>query len=357
MSSLDEIFQQKLAKFASQAQSRTVKAAPAGLISFCNNDYLGLSADLRVGAAAQAALEKHGVGARASRLVEGNYGEYDALEAALAEAKDTEAALVFGSGYLANIGVIPALVGKGDLILADRLVHACMLDGARLSGADVMRFSHNSMEHLHTLLRDERPNYQHCLILTETIFSMDGDRAAIATMRGFADAHKAWLLSDDAHGLYNETSNAHIQIGTLSKALGSYGGFVACSNTMRDYFINTARSLIFATALPPALVVASHAALNIAKTEPWRAEKALGNAKLFCKLMNLPEPESQIVPVILEENEKALAAQKRLMDQGFYAAAIRPPTVPPNTARLRLAFTANHMEEQVQALAKALQLA
>lgn len=359
MSGLDAFCQQKLNALRAKAQWRELKTPRPSLISFCNNDYLGLSQAARVVAAAQAALETYGAGARASRLVEGSHAEYTALEAALAKAKGCEAALVFGSGYLANIGVIPALVGRGDVILADRLVHACMLDGARLSGADVMRFSHNSMEHLHTLLRDERPSYARCLILTETVFSMDGDRAPIETIGGFANAHHAWVLSDDAHGLYSNPQSPipnHLQVGTLSKALGGYGGYVAGSKVLVDYLTNTARSLIFSTGLPPGVVAGAHAALEIAQTEPWRAEKALANATLFCTLMGLPAPESQIVPVMLEDNEKALASAKKLADAGFAVAAIRPPTVPVNTARLRFAFTAHHTKEQVEGVAKALQL-
>jgi 8-amino-7-oxononanoate synthase len=358
MSGLDAFCQQKLDALRAKAQFRELKTPHASRISFCNNDYLGLSADARVIAAGRDALEKYGAGARASRLVEGSSEAYAALEAALAKAKGAEAALVFGSGYLANIGVVPALVGRGDLILADRLVHACMLDGARLSGADVMRFSHNSMEHLHTLLRDERPNYARCLILTETIFSMDGDRAPIETICGFANAHHAWVLSDDAHGLYQPNPESripnHVQLGTLSKALGSYGGYVAGSRVLIDYLVNTARSLIFSTGLPPAVGASAHAALEIAHAEPWRAEKALSNAQLFCSLMGLKAAESQIVPVILEENEKALAAAQTLADAGFSVAAIRPPTVPANTARLRFAFTAEHTTEDVQRLAGAI---
>lgn len=366
MPALDDILQQKLQVLEAKRQKRTLKgtaripgakARRGGreLVSFSCNDYLGLSHHPKVVAAARAALDKYGAGAGASRLVTGNYPLYEELEAALAKYKHTEAASVFGSGYLANIGAIPALVGTGDLIIADKFIHACMYDGARLSGATVMRFAHNNIAHCRMLLEANRTEHHHCLILTETIFSMDGDRAPLKDLSALAKEFDAWLMVDDAHGLGVIPSTAGkgiIRMGTLSKAAGSYGGYVCGSKTLVEYLKSAARSLIYSTALPPATVGASIAALEIMAREPELVKKPLANARLFTSLLGIKEAESAIVPLVLKENEKALTASALLEERGFLVSAIRPPTVPEMTARLRFAFSALHTPEQVEAVAK-----
>jgi 8-amino-7-oxononanoate synthase len=364
MPALDDILQQKNQLLAAGLKSRTLHAthrsagaqavrAGVSFISFSCNDYLGLSQHPQVVEAARTAISEYGAGAGASRLVTGECPLYAELEAAIASAKGQEAALVFGSGYLANIGVIPALVGRGDLILADKWVHACMLDGARLSGATVHRFAHNNLSHLEFMLEQQRAEHSHCLILTETVFSMDGDRAPLPAIAALAKRYNAWLMTDDAHGfgVVGAENPAEIQMGTLSKAVGGYGGYVCGSQALRDYLISASRSLIFTTALPPSVLAANIAALRIIAAEPQRVALPLERAQQFTQALGLPLAQSAIVPLVLGENDKALAASARLAELGYLVAAIRPPTVPENTARLRFAFCADHTPNQVQALA------
>ncbi len=326
------------------------------LISFSCNDYLGLTHHPRVIASAQAATATYGAGAGASRLITGNLPLYATLEAALAEHKKTEAACVFGSGYLANLGAIPALVGPGDLIVADKLVHACMLDAARLSGATVMRFAHNNPEHARLVLSGNRSEHHHCLLMTETVFSMDGDRAPLQALKRLCSEFDAWLMTDDAHGTgwLTQESHADIQMGTLSKGLGSYGGYVCGSRALVDYLKGAARSLIFSTGLPPASLAAAIEALAIIKDEPELGTMALEHAKLFTSLLKMPAAQSPIVPLIIGDNARTLEAAYALQLQGVMVAAIRPPTVPEHSARLRFTFSALHTHEQIRSLAAGL---
>lgn len=365
MPALDAFLQQKLELLAARHARRELRATGRGqgatvtrdgksLISFSDNDYLGLSRHPEVLAAAAEALTRYGTGAAASRLVTGTHEAYAALESALANYKGTQSALVFGSGYLANLGTIPAIVGKGDLILADRLSHACMLDGARLSGATVMRYSHNNLDHARMLLEEHRAEHHHCLLITETVFSMDGDRAPLSALSTLCHEFDAWLMTDDAHGLGvlpREKNPADIQMGTLSKAAGGYGGYVCASRTCTDYLATTARSMMFSTGLPPASVAAATAALSIIAAEPELVAKPLANARRFTAALGLEPAQSAIVPLVLRENDKTLAAARELEEEGFLVAAIRPPTVPEGTARLRFAFSALHTDAQIDALA------
>ncbi len=321
------------------------------LISFACNDYLGLSHHPAVLTAAREALEIYGAGAGASRLVSGSHPLYAELEEQLAAMKGTEAACVFGSGYLANIGTIPALAGEGDLILMDRLAHACMIDAAKLSGAELMRFAHNSVEHCRLLLEQHRADFQHCLILTETVFSMDGDLAPVAELQMLAHEHEAWLMTDDAHGLgIVQSAKADIQMGTLSKAAGSYGGYVCGSAQAVEWIKNSARSLMFSTGLPPASVAASVAALKIIEQDKALCAKPLENARLFDA-----KAVSAVVPFMVGKPERTLELSANLEKKGFYVAAIRPPAVPPGSARLRFAFTAQHTPEQIARVKELLQ--
>lgn len=327
------------------------------LISFCCNDYFGLSQHPVVKQAAIEATEKYGIGSGASRYISGNHPYYDLLEKKLAAYKGTEAALVFGSGYLANIGTIPALVGKGDLIIADKLAHACLLDGAKLSGAKLLRFKHNDIEACRRILETHRQDYQKCLIITETIFSMDGDRAPVSELATIAKQHDSWLLTDDAHGIgvLEPHPEVPLQIGTLSKGLGSYGGYLCASQKVIDYVRNKARSAIFSTALPPATVAAAIASLEILEKEPERAENALENAQYFTKLMGLEQAQSTIVPYIVGDERTALDLAKKLEEAGFLVSAIRPPTVPKGTARLRFTFSSEHSRDSIENLSRILQ--
>lgn len=325
-------------------------------VSFACNDYLALSHHPQVMAAARAALEE-GAGAGASRLVTGNHAYYAPLEAALARHKGTEAALVFGSGYMANIGLIPALVGKGDLVLVDKLAHACILDGAQLSGATMKRFKHNDLAHLESLLAERAP-YQNVLICTDHIFSMDGDAAPLRAMAVLARKYDAWLMADDAHGIdfFEDYADMGVDVwmGTLSKALGSYGGYIAASRAVIDYLVTGARSFVFTTGLPPSVCAGALAALQLMQQQPQRAARAQGYARAVASALGLPEPQAAILPILLGSEEAALAASERLKQQGLLAVAIRPPTVPPGTARLRLAFSADHTPTQIEQLIDAL---
>lgn len=363
---LNDILAERLERVEKSAQRRelTVQEHESGpyvtrggvrYLHFSGNDYLGLRTHPAVVRAALDATEATGAGSGASRLVTGNHPYYPALEEALAEAKHTQAALVFGSGYLANSGTIAALMGEGDLILADRLIHACMLDGVRLSGAALKRFAHNDTAHLAALLAEHREKYTNCLILTESVFSMDGDRAPLADIHALAQVHDAWFMVDDAHGLgFVETIPADIVSGTLSKALGSYGGYVAGSGVLRDYLINHARSLIFSTGLPPAAVASAHAALMIMQAEPERAQSVIAKATRVSEALGLGMAQGPIIPYIVGESGAALEASRKLAAEGIWVQAIRPPTVPPATARLRITMTATHTDEEVECLIQAL---
>ena len=327
------------------------------LISLSCNDVLGLSRHPAVVRAAVEATQRWGTGAGASRLVTGNHPELVGLEEALARWEGTEAALVFGSGYLANLGVVPALVGTDDLVLADALSHACLMAGAALSGARVVRFAHNDAGALRRLLAGERGRHPRCLVLTETVFSMDGDRAPLVEMAGLAEGYDAWLLADGAHGVglaIEGVERVPLRVGTLSKALGGFGGFLCASAAVVALMQSRARSFVYSTGLPPAAAAAARAAIGVIaldeelRTRPWRL------ARLFTSLTGRPAAESHIVPLLMGTPEAALAAQARLEEHGFLAAAIRPPTVPEGTSRLRLSFPAAMAEADVERLAELL---
>ena len=334
------------------------------LVSFCCNDYLNLSQNETVKRAAIEATETYGVGSGASRLVSGNHPLFRALELRLAEWKQAEDCVVFGSGYMANMGIIPALVREGDLILADELAHACLLSGSKLSGARVEIFRHNDMTHLEALLAAHREAAQHCLILTDGIFSMDGDAAPVEAMAEIATRHDAWLMTDDAHGLGvvgregrgssflgNKKAAVPLQMGTLSKAIGAYGGYLCASHVVCDLIRTRARTLIYSTGLPPATAAAAIAALDFIRANPDYCRRPVEKARAFTRALGLPDPESPIVPLILGDAEVTLAASSLLEAEGYLVTGIRPPTVPQGTARLRFTFTAEHDAADIARLA------
>jgi 8-amino-7-oxononanoate synthase len=271
---------------------------------------------------------------------------------------------VFGSGYLANAGIIPVLIGRDGLVLADELSHACLFAGAQLSSGKVMTFRHNDVAHSRELLSQHRAEHDHALIVTDGVFSMDGDLAPLAELLALANEHDSWLMSDDAHGLgvvgggrgSSFVGNTHIpislQMGTLSKAVGAYGGYLCASEAVIDLIRNRARTLIYSTGLPPACVAAAIAALDLIEREPGYAALPVQKAKAFTRAAGLPDAQSPIVPVIIGEEEATLAASRLFADEGFLAAAIRPPSVPPGTARLRLTFTAQHPDDAIARLAE-----
>lgn len=363
MPALSDVATKKLKALSEQSRRRTLTASAREkgckvtrkgkkLISFSCNDYLGLSHNKAVKAAAMKATAKYGSGSGAARLVTGNHPLYSKLEAGIAKWKGMKAALIFGSGYLANIGIIPAVTGKDDLIIADKLVHACLLDGARLSGAKLLRFRHNDVADCERLLTAHRKEHTNCLIVTDEVFSMDGDTAPLAALAKLAEAHDAWLMADGAHSLGKPAAPTDIYVGTLSKAFGSYGGYVCAKKEVIDYIANHARSFMFSTALPPAAIASAQAALDIITRKPKLSLKPIENARIFTRALGLPEAQSPIVPLIMGEDKKAVDAATKLAKAGYLAVAIRPPTVPEGTARLRFAFSAKHKKSDILKMAE-----
>ncbi len=333
------------------------------VLLLCSNDYLSLASHPDVKAAAADAVERWGVGTGASRLVSGNMAPHDELEQHLASFHGTETALLFGSGYLANTGVIAALARRGDAVFSDELNHASIIDGCRLAGAETFVYRHRDLEHLAWGL-GRLPG--HCgLIVTDGLFSMDGDVAQLGWLRELASRHGAMLMVDDAHavgalgpggrgsvaeaGLAGEVD---VLTGTLGKALGSYGAYVCVSRRIRDLLVNTARPLIFSTGLPPAVVAAADAALGIVQSDPGRIRRLRENASTLRAALAAAGLEpggagAQIMPVRVGDPDRAVAICRRALDAGVYAQAIRPPTVPEGTSRLRLTVVADHDPEQL----------
>jgi 8-amino-7-oxononanoate synthase len=366
MPSLDEFATHKLAEIE-RAQLRRglvptartdgpwVERGGRRLLSFSCNDYLGLTRHPALRQAAIRAIEQYGVGAGASRLVTGNHPLYSELEARLARAKGTAAACVFGSGYLANAGIAQALAGRGDLILIDELAHSSLWTGARVSRATVQSFRHNDARHVAGLLAEHRARHERALIVTERVFSMDGDRAPLPALAARAEQYDAWLMVDDAHdlGFYDHApADVPLCIGTLSKALGSYGGYLCASGPVIELMKNRARTLIYTTGLPPPVVASAIAALDLIAEQPAVCAVPMAKGRLFTQAAGLPEAVSAIVPVVIGEAAAALAASRVLEDEGFLVVAIRPPTVPEGTARLRLAFSALHPDAEIERLAE-----
>ena len=335
------------------------------LISFCCNDYLSLSHHPEVIEAAREATSRYGTGSGGSRLISGNTPLYDALEARLARWKQTDDCLVFGSGYLTNLGVIPCLVGKGDLILQDELNHSCLFAGGRMSGAAVQTFRHNDLDHVRQILRENRASHGNCLIAVDGVFSMDGDIAPIDDLAALAREYGAWLMTDDAHGLGvmggghgssflgPAKSDVPLQMGTLSKAIGAYGGYLCTSQPVADLIRNRGRSFVYSTGLPPGTLAAAIKALEIIERDPAMCARPVANAARFCAALNLPAPVSPIVPVILGEAHRVMEASTALQERGFLVTGIRPPTVPDGTARLRVTFSSAHTEQEIDALVSA----
>lgn len=338
----------------------------ARLLNLFSNDYLGLSRDRRLAEAAANAAHTYGCGGSASRLVCGNHPLYPALEEALAAHHQAEAALVFPSGYAANVGTITALVGRGDLVLSDRLNHASIIDGIRLSQAEHRRFRHGDVDHLATLLRAESGRSRRVLIVTESVFSMDGDQAPLLEIVALKERYGALLLVDEAHagGVLGAAGEGlthalgchgavDLHIGTLSKAFGSVGGYVVGNRQLLRLLLNRARPLIFSTAVPPPSVAASLAAVSAVRAAHLQRHHLQQLATLFrsrlkASGLNTGTSATQIVPVWVGDNGNTLAFASALRRRGIGAVAIRPPTVPPQTARVRFSLTALLTLEQVQ---------
>ena len=351
--------------------SPTPKATLDGkkVLLFSSNNYLGLSNHPKVIEAAVQATKEFGVGGTASRLISGNLKLYAALEEKLARLKGTEAAVVFSSGYAANLGTIQALVSSGDLILIDKLNHASIIDGCRLSGARLHTYRHKKMDLLKAHLEKSDPTRK-TLIITDGVFSMDGDLAPLPEIVSLAEKYGAMVMVDDAHATgvlgkggggsashFNIRNPELIQMGTLSKALGALGGFVSGSKTLIYFLVNEARSLIYSTALPPPVLASAIASLEILETTPellkefWEKVEFLKKG-LLALGYDLMGTESHILPILLGESELAVSFSKALFEEGLFIPSIRPPTVPKGTSRLRMTLMATHSDDDLeQALA------
>lgn len=336
-------------------------------IDFSSNDYLGLSGHPKLKKAATEAIDKFGVASCASRLLSGDSELFHELEEAIAKFKGKKAALVFNSGYQANVGIISALWTREDCIFSDRINHASIIDGILLSQAKIFRFHHNDPEHLESLLKKERDKFKNALIITESIFSMDGDRAPLKELVGLKEKYNCRIMVDEAHatGIFGESGSGVVEeeglsaqvdliMGTFSKALAGFGAYLAASKNIVDYLVNRCRSFIYSTALPPALIVCNLASLKLIKDEPRRREILLSLAKMsrdrlkeegFCV-----KGSSQIIPVILGDNLRALEFAKKIQDKGYWVLPVRPPTVPAGQARLRLSLSYYHNKETLNKL-------
>ena len=374
---LDSLLRAELDALESVHLRRTLRAVdelPPGLLNFAANDYLGLSHHPALIEAAREATARQGTGAGASRLVTGTDSTVLALEQELAAWKEKEAALVFSSGYAAALGTIPTLIGKGDTVILDKLAHASLIDAARLSGATVRTFPHNDMGRLEALLKKVASDQTRTLVVTESIFSMDGDAAPLRELVELKERHGAWLMVDEAHatGLYSSTGagliaeaglspRVEIVMGTLSKALGSVGGYIAGSKELVDWLVNRARSFIYSTALPPGAIAASRAAVRLAHgpegvtlRDRLRQNIARFQAGLPATWKAQALPASAIQPLICGEASAALQLAASLREKGFFIPAIRYPTVPRNAARLRVTLSAAHADKDIDALNTAL---
>ena len=342
------------------------------LLSFCSNDYLGLANHPDVIAAFHRGLDQYGAGSGAAHLVTGHSRAHHALEEALADFTGRPRALLFSTGYMANLGVMSALLGRGDHVFEDRLNHASLLDGARLSEAKLRRYAHNDMDQLAAALSSAPKGES--LVATDGVFSMDGDSAPLPALSETAARHAAWLMVDDAHGLGVLGRNGRgsvdvagldgqavpILVGTLGKAFGTFGAFVAGSEALIETLIQSARTWIYTTALPPAVAVATTAALAHVREDDWRREQLTqlvarfrrGAAQLG---LQLTQPSTPIQPLVVGSAADAVSLSEALRERGILVTAIRPPTVPEGTARLRVTFSAAHTEAQVDRLLEGLE--
>jgi glycine C-acetyltransferase len=346
-------------------QGPVVRMGGREVLLFCSNNYLGLANHPRLKQAAIEAVERYGTSSVASRLVSGDMTLHQALEKTLARFKGTESALVFNCGYMANVGIISSIVGKGDLVVSDELNHASIIDGCRLSRAEVATFPHNNLEELESILKSHR--YRRRLVVVDTVFSMDGDIAPLPRIAELCETHGAALMVDEAHAVgvlgttgagavehFGLAKKVPIQMGTLGKALGGFGAYAACSETVRAFLINRARSFIFTTALPPAVLAAAKEAVLLVQEEKGLREQLHKNIGTFTKgLVEMGYGDrvkihgTAIVPLIIGPEELTMKMSQRLLEKGVFVAGIRPPTVPPGTCRLRITLMATHTEEQI----------
>jgi glycine C-acetyltransferase len=334
------------------------------VINFSSNNYLGLANHPALRESAKAAIDRYGCGSGASRLISGNMTLHEELENKIAQLKGTEAALVFNSGFQANTGVIPVLVGEGDVVLSDALNHASIIDGCRLSRAQIVVYKHGDVNELERGLKNSLPNARN-LIVTESLFSMDGDEAPLADIVSLAEKHGAMVMVDEAHatGVYEPNGagvvaklglgeRVLVQMGTLGKALGGFGAYVAGGKLLRELLINRCRSFIFTTSLPPAVMAMGIAAIDLIEREPQRRQALQNNCRLLRGGLeslgySLGTSRSQILPVMIGDATRCMKLSEDLLQRAVFAQGIRPPTVPVGTSRLRITLMATHTSAQI----------
>lgn len=363
----------ELAELEQASLLRRVATVDGSLKNFSSNDYLGLAQHPRIKQAYRDAIEKYGAGSTASRLICGSMEPHRELENVIARAKGTEAALSFSTGYATSVGVITALLGKGDTVILDKLCHASLIDGSRMSGATLRVFPHNHLEKLEALLASttgKTDKNTRILVITESIFSMDGDAAPLKEIAALTRKYGSLLMVDEAHGLgvmgksgmglaeeLGIQDQIDFHMGTLGKAAGVAGGYLAASQPWIDLMVNRARSFIYSTAPPPAQAAAAAEAIRLIQSDDGLVlrNKLWKNIETFCTTAGMTEPcASAIIPWMVGESDKAMALSAELREQGFLVPAIRYPTVPPHTARLRITLSAAHGDESVRQLASTL---
>ncbi len=358
-------------------QSSRITIGGREYLSLCSNNYLGLAADIRVKESSIEAIKNYGTSASASRLVSGNMMLHELLEEITAEFKGTGAALVFNTGYMANAGTLQSLADEQDVLFSDALNHASIIDGCRLSGAKVLVYRHRDVEHLRSLLSGAAgAGHRRKIVITDGVFSMDGDIAPLPDIARVAEEHDAVLIVDDAHatGVLGKNGKGSvdffglaqlglaqlglaqqsiIQMGTYSKALGSFGAYIAGPTEVRDYLVNKARAFIYTTALPPSVIAASIAAIRILQEDHNILNRLWQNTRLFREGLkglgfNTLNSETPIIPVLTGDIKKTILFSERLFESGIYAVPIRPPTVPEGSCRIRTTVTAAHAESDIE---------
>lgn len=364
----EEWIAEQLFALQSKGLERKTRVYPndSDILNFSSNDYLNVSTHPQVIERACRAVREYGGGATASRLVSGTLRLHAELEQVIATHKGYDASLVFGTGYMANVGTIPALVGRNDRVIADKLVHASIIDAIGLSRAKLIRFNHNDMAHLESILKEQAGFSGRTLVVTESVFSMDGDIAPLKEVAELSNQFGVMLMVDEAHstGIFgpggagliaaqNLQSQVNVSMGTLSKGMGGFGGYVASSQPVRELLVHKARAFIYTTAPPPAQIGAALGAFEALAADPTMGERLLNKAAIFRSRLRSAgldtlQSASQIIPVLIGENERAVAISRALRERGLLASAIRPPTVPAGTARLRLSVTLAHSTDDLE---------
>lgn len=377
----NDFFESRLASFKERGIYRALALPPGNgkshpddstsILNFSSNDYLGLAHDPRLKEAAKQAVDQYGTGATASRLLAGHTQLHEQLESDLARMTGTESALVFGSGFLTNLGVLSSVLEEDDEVFSDELNHASIIDGIRLGRAACIRYRHNDLDHLEQLLRRSKTTGKR-VIVSESVFSMDGDKIHTGYLSELAQRYGCLLILDESHAVgvlgvkgggvcrisrKEYEARPDIVVGTLSKALGGYGGFVACSKTARQFLINSARTFIYSTGLPPACLGAAREAISIVSSHPEMGKDLSIKASRFHDFLGqsglkLPANESHIIPILVGENDKALLFSRLVVEKGLLIKAIRPPTVPSGTARVRLSITLSMSDESLKRAAQ-----